>query len=131
VKHVVAVVAVATVLLAIACGSKTSSADPELIRSATEFGGIVLPASAEVVEVYKDARLDQRYQLALEVPTADLPALLEQSHFTEPLTGTKSAEVVSAQDRYLNADGTWVYRNVLVNQREPDVRFVHLEMYPT
>jgi len=89
VKHVVAVVAVATVLLAIACGSKTSSADP------------------------------------------DLPALLEQSHFTEPLTGTKSAEVVSAQDRYLNADGTWVYRNVLVNQREPDVRFVHLEMYPT
>jgi hypothetical protein len=74
VKHVVAVVAVATVLLAIACGSKTSSADPELIRSATEFGGIVLPASAEVVEVYKDARLDQRYQLALEVPTADLPA---------------------------------------------------------
>lgn len=94
-KHVVAVVAVATVLLAIACGSKTSSADPELIRSATEFGGIVLPASAEVVEVYK------------------------------------SAEVVSAQDRYLNADGTWVYRNVLVNQREPDVRFVHLEMYPT
>ncbi|WP_396904000.1 hypothetical protein [Mycolicibacterium phlei] len=55
----------------------------------------MLPASAEVVEVYK------------------------------------SAEVVSAQDRYLNADGTWVYRNVLVNQREPDVRFVHLEMYPT
>ncbi|MGV0853632.1 hypothetical protein [Mycolicibacterium phlei] len=130
-KRVAALVAVAALLLTVACGSKTRPPDPELIRSATEFAGIVLPASAEVLEAHQDSRLDTRYQLALRVPTADLDTLLAESHFTEPLTRTKSPEVVSAQDRYRNADGMWVYRNVMVNEREPDVRFVHLELFTT
>lgn len=39
--------------------------------------------------------------------------------------------VVRAQDRYRNSAGKSVYRTVIVDEREPDVRFVHLNMNTT
>ncbi|WP_235631539.1 hypothetical protein [Mycolicibacterium fortuitum] len=129
-----------------ALGSRDeSSTSPELIKQASEFGGVVIPTGAEVLQAHVDSAMDTRYQLVLKMSPADLPTLLTESHFTKPLTRdyppfepiiagpdlASSPSVVRAQDRYRNSAGKSVYRTVIVDEREPDVRFVHLNMNTT
>lgn len=122
-----------------------SSTSPEFIRQASEFGGIVIPPGAEVLQAHVDRAMDTRYQLVLKMPSSDLPTLLAGSDFTKPLTRVyppfepiiagpdlaSSPSVFSAQDRHRNAEGKSVYRTVIVDEREPNVRFVHLNMNTT
>ncbi|MGW4098800.1 hypothetical protein [Mycobacterium sp. NPDC004974] len=122
-----------------------TSNNPELIKKASDFGGVVIPAGAEVLQASVDGAIDTRYQLALKMPSADLQDLLAESHFDKPLTRVhppfdpiiagpplaSSPSVVGAQDRYRNAEGKSVYRNVIVDEREPTTRFVHLSVYTT
>lgn len=122
-----------------------TSTSPELVKQATEFGGIVIPPEAEVLQAHVDSAMDTRYQLVLKMPSSGLPALLTESHFTEPLARAyppfepiiagpdlaSSPSVVSAQDRYRNSEGKSVYRTVIVDERDPNVRFVHLNMNTT
>lgn len=121
------------------------STNPEFIRQASEFGGMVIPSGAEVLQAHLDSAMDTRYQLVLKMLPSDLPTLLTGSDFTKPLTRAhppfepiiagpdlaSSPSVVSAQDRYRNAEGKSVYRTVIVDEREPNVRFVHLNMNTT
>ncbi|MBP2456063.1 hypothetical protein [Mycolicibacterium lutetiense] len=122
-----------------------SSTSPELVKQATEFGGIAIPPGAEVLQAHVDSAMDTSYQLVLKMPSTDLPTLLTESHFTGSLTRVYppfepviagpdlagSPSVVSAQDRYRNTEGKSVYRTVIVDEREPNVRFVHLNMNTT
>ncbi|MGA5545581.1 hypothetical protein ACPCIR_27390 [Mycobacterium sp. NPDC051198] len=122
-----------------------SSTSPELVKQAAQFGGVVIPAGAEVLQAHVDSAMDTRYQLVLKMSPADLPTLLTESHFTQPLVRVyppfepviagpdlaSSPAVVSAQDRYPNPEGTSVYRTAIVDEREPNVRFVHLNMNTT
>ncbi|WP_243858206.1 hypothetical protein [Mycobacterium sp. DL440] len=122
-----------------------TSTIPELVKQATEFGGIAIPPGAEVLQAHVDSAMDTRYQLVLKMPSSDLPTLLTESHFTEPLARAyppfepiiagpdlaSSPSVVSAQDRYRNSEGKSVYRTVIIDERDPNVRFVHLNMNTT
>lgn len=122
-----------------------TSTSPELVKQATEFGGVVIPPGAEVLQAHVDSAMDTRYQLVLTMSPADLPTLLTEAHFTQPLTRTYppfepiiagpdlagSPSVVSAQDRYRNSEGKSVYRTVIVDEHEPNVRFVNLNMNTT
>ncbi|MCG7608223.1 MULTISPECIES: hypothetical protein [Mycobacterium] len=106
---------------------------------------MVIPSGAEVLQAHLDSAMDTRYQLVLKMLPSDLPTLLTGSDFTKPLTRAhppfepiiagpdlaSSPSVVSAQDRYRNAEGKSVYRTVIVDEREPNVRFVHLNMNTT
>ncbi|MGV9799923.1 hypothetical protein ACWDTP_17935 [Mycobacterium sp. NPDC003449] len=116
-----------------------------MIKEASEFGGLVLSPSAEVLQARTDSALDTRYQLAIRVAPADLTKFLAESHFDQPLARayppfdeviagpalTNSPLVLTAQDRYRNAEGKTVYRTVIVDEREPDTRVVHLTMNTT
>ncbi|MCP3811670.1 hypothetical protein NLX62_04915 [Mycobacteriaceae bacterium Msp059] len=122
-----------------------TSTSPELVKQATEFGGIAIPPGAEVLQAHMDSAMDTRYQLVLKLSPSDLPTLLTESHFAQPLTRVfppfepiiagpdlaSSPSVVSAQDRYRNPEGKSVYRTVIVDEREANIRFVHLNMNTT
>ncbi|OLP03008.1 hypothetical protein BVU76_08115 [Mycolicibacterium porcinum] len=122
-----------------------TSTSPELIKEASDFGGIVIPAGAVVLQASVDGAIDTRYRLALKMSSADLQTLLSGSHFNAALTRAhppfdpiiagpplaSSPSVLGAQDRYRNAEGKSRYRDVIVDEREPDTRFVHLSMFTT
>ncbi|WP_233213663.1 hypothetical protein [Mycobacterium hubeiense] len=122
-----------------------TSTSPELIKEATAFGGLVLPPGAEVLQARVDSALDTRYQLALRIDPDGLTKLLADSHFDKPLIKAyppfeeviagpslaTSPLVLTAQDRYQNAEGMSVYRTVIVDERDPSTWIVHLSMNTT
>ena len=122
-----------------------TSKSPELIEEATQFGGFGLPPTAEVLQAQVDSALDTRYQLALRVDPDGLAKLLAESHFDktlarayapfdEVLAGPSlggSPSVWTAQDQYKNTEGRSVYRTVIIDERDPDTRFVHLSVHTT
>lgn len=122
-----------------------TSTSPELIREAAAFGGLVLSPNAEVLQARVDSALDTRYQLALSTDPDDLTKMLADSHFDKPLTRTyppfeevlagpslaSSPTVLKAQDRYTNSEGRSVYRTVIVDERDPNTRIVHISLNTT
>lgn len=117
-------------------------------QDALKFGGIVLPASAEVLGVAHDAGVDERYRMALRMPSGDVAALLSASKFTAPLTPDpgpytqepvqgfdlgKATDVVAADDS-LPPGGDrkqTVFRQVLVDRTDPATATVHLWLFTT
>lgn len=156
-RHSTLALAVVAMCMVVACtshdapagrtlGSRSqSSTSPELVKQASEFGGIVIPPGAEVLQARVDSALDTRYQLALKIAPDNLPTLLTESHFAQPLAQAyppfepiiagpdllDSPSVVRGQDRYRNPEGKSVYRTIIVDEREPNLRFVHLNMNTT
>lgn len=122
-----------------------TSTSPDLIREASAFGGLELPPNAEVLQARVDGALDTRYQLALRTDPGGLTKLLADSHFDKPLIRAYppfdellagpslagSPTVLKAQDRYENAEGRSVYRTLIVDERDPNIRFVHISMNNT
>lgn len=75
----------------------------------------------------------------------ELATLLAESHFDAPFTPAhppfitviagpaleSSPRVLRAQDRYRSPIGPSVYRTVIVDERAPEIRIVHLSMFTT
>ena len=143
------IAALFTVAALVSCGVHTNRGatpdGPELIRRATEFSGFVVPPDAEVLRAHTDHGIDTRYQLAIRIRPDDLTRLLADSHFDKPLTKAyppfekviagpglaDTPSVVKAQDRFRNAAGTTVYRDVIVDQRDATTWYVHVNAFTT
>lgn len=124
-------------------GRAASTAD--IVREASEFAGIVIPENVTVLDAGTESRLDTLYRLALSTDPQGLDRLLEASHFSAPLTKAYSVtqttiagppldtspSVLKAADIYRNTGGMSVNRNIVVDERDPSTRFVHLQLFNT
>ncbi|OMB97487.1 hypothetical protein A5733_09700 [Mycobacterium sp. NS-7484] len=113
-------------------------------ETATEFGDVNLPPTAEVLAVDTDASRDTRYRLAFRTSTAELPRFLSQfGHRPQASKIPRRMRVIGgpelseapnplyAQDRVTNKEGQSVTREVIVDERATDKVYVHLSMYTT
>ncbi|MFE6923800.1 hypothetical protein ACFVAV_22435 [Nocardia sp. NPDC057663] len=119
------------------------STSPELLQEATEYGGWVLPASAEVLLVKREIIRDRKYQIALKASPADLALMLEQSRFPDVLVHRvtpysvktiagppleSSPRVEQGQEAWFtSASGKVMIREVTVDVRDEATRIVHIE----
>ncbi|MFD1812846.1 hypothetical protein [Rhodococcus gannanensis] len=125
--------------------SSTTVSDAELIKEAAEFGGLVLPADVTVLGVDSMHGIDSLYQLAISTDQDGLDELLVSSAFSAPLERTftvaestvagppleTSPLILRGQERYRRADGKSVARIVIVDERDPVTRIVHLQVFDT
>ncbi|MFC6013911.1 hypothetical protein [Nocardia lasii] len=122
--------------------SPTESTSPELIEEATDFADWSLPADGKVLLVRRDRPGDLKYSLAVEMSPTDLVWMLENSKFVAEFrewTGTSPEETIAGppldtsphmrrgQDFFQSAEGVSMIRDVLVDERTPELRVVHLE----
>ncbi len=119
------------------------STSPELLREATEYGGWVLPANAEVLLVRREIIRDRKYQIAVETSPADLALMLEQSRFPDVLSHRdppylqktiagppleSSPRVERGQEAWFTSSaGKVMIREVTVDVRDENLRVVHIE----
>ncbi|TLF71862.1 hypothetical protein [Nocardia cyriacigeorgica] len=119
------------------------SVRPELIREATEYGGWVLPDGAEVLLVQREIIRDRNYRIAVTTNPADLALMLEHSRFPAVLTRDyppftiktiagppleSSPRVEHGQEAWFtSSSGKVMIREVTVDVRDADTRFVHIE----
>ncbi|MFD6413170.1 hypothetical protein [Nocardia asteroides] len=119
------------------------STDPALVREATEYGGWVLPPNSKVLLVEKMIIRDRDYRIAVEMSPGDLVAMLEQSKFAPALQQTyppfqlhstiagpsldTSPTVRHAQAWFASAAGKVMMRDVTVDERDANIRIVHIE----
>ncbi|MBB4855567.1 hypothetical protein HNP40_002974 [Mycobacteroides chelonae] len=119
-----------------------TSTSTQLVRNATEFGGWTLPANGKVLLAQRETVNNKKYRIAVEMPAADVQAMLEKSHFTakfsklyqtslvKTIAGpdlASSPNVLLAQDNYVPAKGKSAIREVAIDERNPQTRIVHLE----
>ncbi|MCA2206196.1 hypothetical protein [Nocardia rosealba] len=121
-----------------------SSASPELVAEATEFGDWSLPPEGEVLLVRKQALDDPTYNLVVETSPTGLAWMLEQSKYSAPFEKRYSIDpdldaviagpsletspnVVKAQDLFVSKEGDSMIRDVIVDERTAELRIVHLE----
>lgn len=117
----------------------------DVIEEASEFAGIVIPENATVLEARTESGLDTLYRLAVSTDPQGLEALLAASKFSTPLTKAYSVTettiagppletspaLLRAADTFRNADGKSVNRTIIVDERDPSTRFVHLQLFDT
>lgn len=127
----------------VSVGETASPAD--IISEATSFGGITLAPDDVVLDARTEASLDTRYELAIETDPDGFAALLEHSGFDTPLIAASapfydviagpdlasSPSVLKAQDRFVNSENKLVTRNFLVDERDNQTRYVHIEVFTT
>ncbi len=119
-----------------------TSTSPELVKEATEFGGWTLPADGKVLLAQRETVNNKKYRIAVEMPVADVQPMLEKSGFTakfsklyqtslvKTIAGpdlASSPNVLLAQDNYVPAKGKSAIREVVIDERDPLTRTVHLE----
>ncbi|PPJ18213.1 hypothetical protein C5E45_10190 [Nocardia nova] len=114
---------------------------PELIKQATDFGRWTLPANAKVLLVKNEMGRAPRCRIALEMTPADLSWMLEKSRYSAarvPGSGSSrdtiagpdpktSPNLLHGRDNIKASDGNTVWRKVLIDERDANTRFVHLE----
>lgn len=142
------VLLVLVVLCATACMGNVDGRQPTPVSAdeAARFGGVTLPAGAEVLGTSTDGAIDTRHELALRVNNAQLQELLTKSHFTAPVTPSdygRQRQVVGgppmsnatdlryAQDTVDASDHEKVTRELFEDHRSPDEIYVHLFMFTT
>ncbi|MFI7664520.1 hypothetical protein [Nocardia sp. NPDC049526] len=117
----------------------------DIAREASEFGGIVIPENVSVLGARSEHGIDTLYQLALSTDPQGLTLLLTTSKFSAPLTKVfgaaqtaiagpsleTSPSILKAQDLYRRPDGKSVDRIVIVDERDPSSRFVHIQLFDT
>ncbi|WP_433626410.1 hypothetical protein [Nocardia sp. CA-120079] len=138
------------------CGSEThdgdhrsdppqAAKDTDITREASEFGGIVIPDNASVLGARSERGRDTLYRLAISTDSQGLTLLLATSKFSAPLTKVfrvaettiagppleTSPSIMQAEDVYHRPDGKSVNRIVIVDERDPSTRFVHIQLFDT
>ncbi|RJO77122.1 hypothetical protein D5S18_13235 [Nocardia panacis] len=118
-----------------------TSTTPGLVQEAFEYGGWTLPDTGKVLLVRRQIVRRSAYQIAIEIPTADLGVMLEKSGFravfeklyatglVNPIAGpdlSSSPNVQTAQDEFISPKGWPMFRRVTIDERSPDMRIVHL-----
>lgn len=115
------------------------------MSEATSFGGITLAPDDVVLDARTEASLDTRFELAIETDPDGFAALLDHSEFDAPLIAASapfdeviagpdlasSPSVLKAQDRFLNSENERVIRNIVVDERDDQTRYVHIELFTT
>ncbi|MBF9316371.1 hypothetical protein [Mycobacteroides chelonae] len=119
-----------------------TSTSPQLVKEATEFGGWTLPADGKVLLAQRETVNNKKYRIAVEMPVGDVQPMLEKSGFAakfnklyqtslvKTIAGpdlASSPNVVLAQDNYVPAKGKSAIREVVIDERDPQTRTVHLE----
>ncbi len=115
---------------------------PTLTQAALEFGDWHLPPEAKVLLARDDYHRDPNYKLAVEVSPDGLTWMLNESKFYEPfeeglpvyndetIAGpplSTSPRVQEAQDMFVSKEGDSMIRAVVIDERTPELRIVHLE----
>ncbi|MEV0356479.1 hypothetical protein AB0H71_10495 [Nocardia sp. NPDC050697] len=119
------------------------SVSQELVREATDYGDWVLPSDSTVLLVKREIIRDRKYQIAVRTTPDGLAAMLEQSRFPaqfslrtrfgliETIAGpplASSPRVEQAQEAWFtSAAGKVMIRDVTVDIRDDNTRFVHIE----
>ncbi|MFC4125494.1 hypothetical protein [Nocardia rhizosphaerae] len=121
-----------------------SSDSPELIQEAIEFGDWSLPTDGKVLLVRREHLDDVKYNMVVETSPNGLTHMLEQSKYTaqfrkwysiqpeyeQVIAGPPletSPNVQKAQDLFVSTEGDSMIRDVLVDERTPELRIVHIE----
>ncbi|MFI7664123.1 hypothetical protein [Nocardia sp. NPDC049526] len=119
--------------------------DTDITREASEFGGIVIPDNASVLGARSEHGRDTLYRLAISTDPQGLTLLLTTSKFSPPLTKVfrvaettiagppleTSPSILQAEDVYHRPDGKSVNRIIIVDERDPSSRFVHIQLFDT
>ncbi|MGW6422807.1 hypothetical protein ACWF82_09030 [Nocardia sp. NPDC055053] len=115
---------------------------PALTQAALDFGDWQLPPDANVLLSKDDYHRDPNYKLAVEVSPEGLVWMLSESKFSAPfdeglpvyndetIAGpplSTSPRVKEAQDMFVSKEGDSMIRAVVVDERTPELRIVHLE----
>lgn len=117
----------------------------DIVREASEFAGIVIPENATVLDATTENGIDTLYRLAVSTDPHGLEQLLAASKFSTPLTKAYSVtettiagplleaspSILKAADTFRNAEGKTINRNIIVDERDPSTRFVHLQLFDT
>ncbi|WP_433714864.1 hypothetical protein ACQP2U_12920 [Nocardia sp. CA-084685] len=118
-----------------------TSAGPELVREAAEFGGWVVPVNAKVLMVRREIVRHKTYRMAVEMSPDDFRSMLEQSRFTATfrklyetslettIAGpnlASSPNIETAQDLFVSPTGPGMTRTVTVDERDADTRIAHI-----
>jgi len=128
-------------------GTTGATTDPATVTEALQFGGIVLPPSAQILGVQYDKGIDQRYRLAIAADPGSVEALLSGSGFTTPLEADPgpfmapvdgfdltSATAVSSTNDTLAPQGertSTVFRRVAIDRSDPAQLVVHMWLFTT
>ncbi|MEV5840038.1 hypothetical protein [Nocardia sp. NPDC052112] len=119
--------------------------DTDTARQASEFGGIVIPDNASLLGARSEHGRDTLYRLAISTDPQGLTLLLATSKFSVPLTKVfrvaentiagppleTSPSILQAEDVYHRPDGKSVNRIIIVDERDPSTRFVHIQLFDT
>ncbi|WP_433758038.1 hypothetical protein [Nocardia sp. CA-135398] len=119
--------------------------DTDIAREASEFGGIVIPDNASVLGARSEHGRDTLYRIAISTDPQGLTLLLAASKFAVPLAKVfrvaettvagppleTSPSILQAEDVYRRPDGKSVNRIVIVDERDPSSRFVHIQLFDT
>lgn len=126
-------------------GSTPSESLTAITGEAAEFGGIVIPGTASVLEVRTEHGRDTLYQLALSTSPDGVQQLLRASNFSAPLVKVfrvaetaiagppldTSPSILRAEDQYRGSDGKSVYRIIIVDERDQGSRYIHIQLFDT
>lgn len=118
------------------------STDPQLIQKSLGFGDWALPADGKVLMARYDSFDDDKVNLVVETSPAGLVWMLEHSGyharfesktstFKEALAGPPldtSPSLLEAQQIYLSPEGGSMLRDVIIDERSPELRIVHIEI---
>lgn len=123
-----------------------STADPDLVTAALQFGELRLPPSATVVWAGTERGIDQLYTLVIELDPAEVDQLLGGSGFTAQLREQRpvslaappgfdpadTTDFASGQDRLEPTDDhPEVFREVLIDWDDPDRTRVYWWLFTT
>lgn len=117
----------------------------EITREASEFGGIVIPDNASVLDARTEHGIDTLYRIALSTDKGGVDRLLQASKFSTPLGKVfrvaestiagppleTSPSILRAEDEYRGSDGKTVIRIVIVDERGQENRYVHIQLFNT
>ncbi|WP_194820446.1 hypothetical protein [Nocardia sp. XZ_19_385] len=148
--------AAAVVAMVTGCGGASSEREPragsaqpgsaaEITRKASEFGGVVIPDGASVLDARTESGADTLYRIALSTGKEGVDRLLQASNFSSPLAKVfrvaettiagppldTSPSILRAEDKYRGSDGKSVYRIVIVDERDQENRYVHIQLFTT
>jgi hypothetical protein len=126
-------------------GGDPASGVADIVKEASEFGGLVIPPEARILDARTDSGIDTSYRIALSTDPAGVNALLTGSGITPPLTKTyhvtvdtiagpplaTSPSLLETGDRYLRPDGKHVSRDITVDERDQTTRYVHIQLFDT
>lgn len=119
--------------------------DAESVIEVQQFGKIVIPERAQVLEVRAELRgMDSMYQLSLQTDQQGVTELLDASEFAELIPGAApgtqtiagpsldtSPSLLHADDRITNAAGHYVSRSLTIDARDDQTRYVHIMVFET